>query len=64
MTGAVVRRSSLLLPVLGFAALLRLLGIGWGLPDIFEEATLLVRAWTMWGWGTGQPIDLNPHFFT
>jgi len=45
------------------AAALRFYGIGWGLPDVYEEATPLRRAWGMWGWGPDSGFDLNPHFF-
>ena len=40
----------------------RIWGIDWGLPDIFEEATPMRKAWAFWGWETGK-LDLNPHFF-
>jgi 4-amino-4-deoxy-L-arabinose transferase-like glycosyltransferase len=46
-----------------FAALFRIYGIRWGLPDVFEEATPLRRAWEMWGWGPARHLDLNPRFF-
>lgn len=45
------------------AAVLRIYGIGWGLPQVYEEATPLYKAWEMWGWGAGERLDLNPHFF-
>lgn len=45
------------------AAILRFYGIGWGLPQVYEEATPLMRAWEMWGWGPRKNLDLNPHFF-
>jgi len=54
---------TLALSIVGLAALLRVAGIGWGLPDLFEEATPFRRAWEMWGWGAGRGLDLNPHFF-
>ena len=44
------------------ALALRLWHLGWGLPDLYEEATPLFRAWGFWNWG-GQGLDLNPHFF-
>jgi 4-amino-4-deoxy-L-arabinose transferase-like glycosyltransferase len=53
------------LPLIGIVALgltLRLWHIGWGLPDIFEEATAFHRAWGFWHWG-GPGFDWNPHFF-
>jgi hypothetical protein len=36
--------------------------LGWGLPELYEEATPLFRAWGLWNWG-GAGLDLNPHFF-
>jgi len=45
------------------AAILRIYGIGWGLPQVYEEATPLFKAWEMWGWGAHDSVDLNPHFF-
>jgi len=45
------------------AAALRLWGIGWGLPQVYEEATPLRHAWDMWGWGPAAAFDPNPHFF-
>lgn len=53
----------MLLAVLAAALLLRLHGISWGLPDVFEEATPMREAWKMWGWGPGAAFDPNPHFF-
>ena len=41
----------------------RLYGIGWGLPHVYEEARPLKTAWQMWGWGPDASLDLNPHFF-
>ncbi|MBI1803710.1 MAG: glycosyltransferase family 39 protein [Ignavibacteriae bacterium] len=49
-----------LVVALGFG--LRIWNIGWGLPELFEEATPLVKSWKMWKWGS-PGIDLNPHFF-
>ena len=45
------------------ALALRLHGIGWGLPEVFEEAYPFKEAWEMWGWGPQRGLDLNPHFF-
>ncbi len=42
---------------------LRLEGLSWGLPQIYEEATPLKKAWQLWGWGPVDSFDLNPHFF-
>lgn len=49
--------------LLGLAMILRFYGIGWGLPQVYEEATPFKTAWQMWGWGPSQDVDLNPHFF-
>lgn len=49
--------------VVGLTFVPRLLGLGWGLPDVNEEATPLRQAWEMWPAGPGHPLDLNPHFF-
>lgn len=43
-------------------AYLRLNNLGWGLPEVFEEATPWRQALEMWGGGTGS-LDFNPHFF-
>jgi hypothetical protein len=53
----------ILLVTLALALLLRIYGISWGLPDVFEEATPLREAWKMWGWGPKSAFDPNPHFF-
>jgi hypothetical protein len=45
------------------ALALRLHGIGWGLPEVYEEATPFRVAWEMWGWGANRVFDPNPHFF-
>jgi len=45
------------------ALVLRLHGLRWGLPEVYEEATPFRQAWEMWGWGPQKPFDLNPHFF-
>ncbi len=55
--------AKLLLPlIVAFGVVLRLLHVGWGLPDFNEEAIPFRRALDMWGFETGR-IDLNPHFF-
>jgi hypothetical protein len=54
---------------LGLAALfllalgLRLAGAGWGLPQVYEEATPVRVAWSMWAWGEPHGFDGNPHTF-
>jgi 4-amino-4-deoxy-L-arabinose transferase-like glycosyltransferase len=45
------------------AASLRVYGLFWGLPQVYEEATPLKKAWDIWGWGAGRSFDPNPHFF-
>lgn len=59
------KRPSFLLPagLVILAATLRVYGLDWGLPQIYEEATPLNRAWRMWGFGEQYSFDLNPHFF-
>jgi hypothetical protein len=47
----------------GLALAARLAGIGWGLPQVYEEATPLRKAWAMWGFEAGRGFDPNPHFF-
>lgn len=56
-------RFRFILPILVAAVFLRFYQLGWGLPYVFEEATPLKKAWSMWGWGTPSGPDLNPHFF-
>jgi dolichyl-phosphate-mannose-protein mannosyltransferase len=52
------------LPGLVLLALaLRLYGIQAGLPEVYEEAYPFKVAWTMWGWGPGRGLDLDPHWF-
>jgi 4-amino-4-deoxy-L-arabinose transferase-like glycosyltransferase len=45
------------------ALALRLHGMDWGLPLVYEEAYPFKKAWDMWGWGADAGFDLNPHFF-
>ncbi len=45
------------------ALALRLYGIRAGLPEVYEEAYPFKIAWTMWGWGPGRGLDLDPHWF-
>jgi hypothetical protein len=59
--GPVARR--LLPAVLLFALTLRLYGLRWGLPSVYEEAVPLKTAWEMWGWSGEHGPVLNPHFF-
>jgi 4-amino-4-deoxy-L-arabinose transferase-like glycosyltransferase len=49
--------------ILLVAVAVRVYGVGWGLPHVYEEARPLKIAWQMWGWGPDQSFDLNPHFF-
>jgi 4-amino-4-deoxy-L-arabinose transferase-like glycosyltransferase len=41
----------------------RLYGLNWGLPHVYEEAQPIKLAWDMWGWGSEESFDPNPHFF-
>lgn len=49
--------------ILLLALAVRLYGLNWGLPNVYEEATPLRQAWDMWGWGPDRAFDPNPHFF-
>ncbi|HTK83112.1 MAG TPA: glycosyltransferase family 39 protein [Bacteroidota bacterium] len=62
MNKYLTREKILLLLILLAAAFLRFWNIGWGLPDILEEATPVVKANAMWNWA-GHGVDLDPHFF-
>lgn len=37
--------------------------LGWGLPDILEEAIPFWVAWDMWGWNADWHIGFDPGFF-
>jgi tetratricopeptide (TPR) repeat protein len=50
----------LLLAVLALAVRLR--GLGWGLPEFYEEATPFRVAWRLWAFGP-ESFTGNPHFF-
>src|SRR5262245_29065555 len=52
----------LLALIAALACAIRSWHIGWGLPEIFEEATPFTVAWRLWNWGS-PGLDLNPHFF-
>jgi tetratricopeptide (TPR) repeat protein len=41
----------------------RLYGLGWGLPELFEEAYPLKVAWKLWAFGPHAAFSGNPHFF-
>jgi 4-amino-4-deoxy-L-arabinose transferase-like glycosyltransferase len=45
------------------ALALRVHGLGWGLPSVFEEAMPFKKAWDMWGFGPLRQFDPNPHWF-
>jgi hypothetical protein len=45
------------------ALAVRLQHMDWGLPQVFEEATPLHKAWQICGWGPFNNFDPNPHFF-
>ncbi|MBI5475541.1 MAG: glycosyltransferase family 39 protein [Ignavibacteriales bacterium] len=51
-----------LLFILIFSFILRIWQIGWGLPELYEEATPLRIAWGFWNWGNSG-LNLNPNFF-
>ncbi|UCF05019.1 MAG: glycosyltransferase family 39 protein [bacterium] len=53
----------LALLLVAVAAVLRMYGIDWGLPHVYEEAIPLSKARMMWKWGSPAGVDLNPHFF-
>jgi len=55
----IVKERSILLMILVFAALLRIWGLGFGLPDQFHQDEPIVVNHAL-AYGTG---DLNPHFF-
>lgn len=58
------RRDILIMTALATLAIgIRYYGLDWGLPEVFEEATPLRKAWDMWGWDRDGGVDLNPHFF-
>ncbi len=42
---------------------LRLFGLGWGLPDLFEEATPFFRAWDLWHLGRPEGFSADPEFY-
>ena len=56
------RNFQVLLGITFLGFLVRVWGIDWGLPEVFEEATPMRKAWGFWGWENGT-FDLNPHFF-
>ncbi len=62
MIKSFLRRYRYLLFIVLGGIVLRLWQIGWGLPELYEEATPLTIAWKLWNWG-GTGLDLNPHFF-
>lgn len=51
----------LLLALLALAVRLR--GLGWGLPEFYEEAYPLKVAWRLWAFGAPEGFTGNPHFF-
>ena len=46
----------------GVALGLRLYGLDWGLPQVYEEAYPFRKSWSMWAWGEAA-FDPNPHYF-
>jgi 4-amino-4-deoxy-L-arabinose transferase-like glycosyltransferase len=57
------RTWAIALGLLGLALGLRLHGLGWGLPAVYEEAYPFKKSWEMWGWGPRGEFTLHPHFF-
>jgi 4-amino-4-deoxy-L-arabinose transferase-like glycosyltransferase/tetratricopeptide (TPR) repeat protein len=57
-----IRANKILFAIVLAGALFRLWSIDWSLPDLYEEATPLVKSWKMWNWG-GEGFAFNPHFF-
>lgn len=55
--------SYVLVSVILVAVVLRVVGLNWGLPHTYEEATPLRKAIDMLGWQRGGPLTLNPGFF-
>ncbi|NNF08380.1 MAG: phospholipid carrier-dependent glycosyltransferase [Candidatus Eisenbacteria bacterium] len=51
------------LAVVVLAAALRFFGLDWGLPQVYEEATPLKKAWDLLGLGPARDFELNPKFF-
>jgi hypothetical protein len=60
---AIRRIEPYLLGAVAIGLVLRLWGIDWGLPAVYEEAYPFKKSWEMWGWGPRKGLDLNPHFF-
>lgn len=57
------RADAWVLGLVTLAALaMRATHLGWGFPEVFEEATPVREAIALWG-KPGGAIDLNPHFF-
>ncbi|MBN1825629.1 MAG: glycosyltransferase family 39 protein [Candidatus Eisenbacteria bacterium] len=52
----------LCLAVTALAAVLRFHDLGWGFPDIYEEGTVVRKAWGFWAWDR-DGFDFNPRFF-
>src|SRR5258706_14976588 len=42
---------------------IRMHGIRWGLPEVYEEAYPFKAAWDMWAWGPYHAFQWDPHFF-
>jgi tetratricopeptide (TPR) repeat protein len=58
----IYRENKSLLLILLAGIIFRLWQIGWGLPELWEEATPLTISWKFWNWGK-LGFDFNPHFF-
>ena len=42
--------------------LLRIVHLGWGLPQLYEEAFPFTIAWRFWNWD-GPGLSFDPHFY-
>ncbi|MBI5214963.1 MAG: glycosyltransferase family 39 protein [Ignavibacteriae bacterium] len=57
-----LKENRILLSIIFVGAILRVLFINWGLPELYEEATPLTVSWKLWNF-EGKGFDFNPHFF-
>jgi hypothetical protein len=63
MSPRFVNHRTVLILIMSVALLTRLVGLDWGLPHTYEEATPLRVAVSMWGWEHGGEPTLDPAFF-
>lgn len=57
------RDAAIVAAPVALALVLRIHGLDWGRPALFEEAVPLHRAWAMWSWDPGDRFDGHPHDF-